>query len=120
MSLRRKMRTIVALAAAYATALQATLLVIGGPIAGGPDLATTSLCLSSQPGTAHPPPGDHQHDCWVGCAACGCGGPAVPDSAVPAAYEKVPAALIAATVAIVPTWRFDAARAHRSRAPPLG
>ena len=120
MRLGSKIRTIVALATAYATAVQAILLVIGAPIAGATDFAASSLCLSSRQGTAHLPPGKHQHDCSAACAACCCGATAAPAAAVPVAYEKVPVGLIAAGAAIVPTWRFNAGRANRSRAPPLG
>ena len=102
MSLRRKMRAIVALAAAYAVALQATFLAIGGIVSGlpglgahyGPSLGATSLCMSSRLGTAHPGPSGQEHDCSAACAACCCGAPAVPPSAAAAAYEKVPEDLL--------------------------
>jgi len=124
MSLRRKTRAIVALVAAYAVALQATFLVVGGPVAGptnlGASFGASSLCLSSRPGGEHPAPSGHEHDCSAACAACCCSAPAAPASAAATAYEKVPAGLIGAAVVIVPTWRFNSGRAHRSRAPPLG
>jgi hypothetical protein len=124
MSLRSNTRAIVGLVAAYAVALQATFLAIGGSVTGitdlGHGLGVTSLCLSSRPGPEHPVPGGHEHDCPAACAACCCGAPAVPVSVVAAAYENVRADLTSDTVAIVPTWRFTADGAHRSRAPPLG
>jgi hypothetical protein len=127
MHLRRKMRAIVALVAAYAVALQAAFVAIGSLVAV-PDLGSSvgallganSLCLSSRPGAAHPAPSGHEHGCPAACAACCCSAPAAPISAAAIAYEKVPAGLIAAATVIVPTWRFAAGRAHRSRAPPLG
>src|ERR1700689_1001853 len=127
MSLRRKIRAIVALVAAYGVALQATFLAIGGLVAGPMDLGSnlgssvgaSSLCLSSRAGAERHAPGGHGHDCSAACAAfCGVA-PAAPVSAAAAAYEKVPAGLIAAAAVIIPTWRFNAGRAHRSRAPPL-
>jgi hypothetical protein len=124
MSLRRKMRAIVALVAAYAVALQGAFLAIGGPIAGptnlGASFAASSLCLSSRLGGEHPGPGGPEHDCSAACAACCCSAPAATAPAAVTAYEMVPAGLIGATIVIAPTWRFDAGRAHRSRAPPLG
>jgi hypothetical protein len=124
MSLRRKTRAIVAMVAAYAVALQATFLAIGALVAGPTDSAVgfgaSSLCLSSRLATPHPTPSRHEHDCSAVCAACCCSAPMAPAAAPAAAYEKVPAGLIAAVGVIVPTWRFDADRAHRSRAPPLG
>ena len=134
MSLRRKMRAIVALLAAYAVALQATFLAIGGPIAGptvpgaslgsilgsilGPTLGANSLCLSLRPSTPHPAPIGHERDCSLVCGTCCCSAPAAAPAAT--AYEKVPAGSIAIAAVIVPTWRFNAGPAHRSRAPPLG
>jgi hypothetical protein len=124
MSLRRKTRAIVAVAAAYAVALQATFLALGGLAAGPMDprasFGASSLCLSSRSATPHPAPGGHEHDCSAICAACCCSAPVASASAPAIAYEKVPAGLIAAAGVIVPTWRFYADRAHRSRAPPLG
>ena len=124
MSLRRKTRAIMAVVVAYAVALQATFLAIGGLLAGPADSAASfgaiSLCLSPQPNTGHPVPSGHEHDCSAVCAACCCSAPVASDSAPGIAYETVPAGLIAAATVIVPTWRFGADRAHRSRAPPLG
>jgi hypothetical protein len=45
MSFQRKGRAIVALAAAYALALQATLLAFGGPAAGTAGFAAVLLCV---------------------------------------------------------------------------
>ena len=117
------MRAIMALVAAYAVALQAIFLAIGGLLAGPTDLGAplwaNSLCESLGPGTAHPASSGHEHDCSAACAVCCCNAPTAPGSVAATAYEKVLAGLIAAAV-IVPTRRFNARRAHRSRAPPLG
>jgi hypothetical protein len=126
MNLRPEMRAIVALVTAYAVALQAIFLAIGGLVAT-PDLAVSlearlglnSLCLSSRSGAEHPVPGRHEQSCPAACAACCCGAPAVPASVASTANEDIPAGLIARADVIVATWRFDAGHAHRSRAPPL-
>jgi hypothetical protein len=122
MSAWRKTRTIVALAAAYAVAAQSILLAVGGPIGGATDLAAASLCSASQVGGPHPAPGGKEHDCPAACAACCCGAPVAPPSAVSvaAAYEQAPAGSIASVPADAATWYFKLDRAHRSRAPPLG
>jgi len=124
MSLRRKMRAIMALVAAYAVALQAIFLAIGGLLAGptdlGPPLWTNSLCESLRPGTTRPASSGHEHDCSAACAVCCCSAPTEPASAPATAHERALAGLIAAAAVIVPTRQFNARRAHRSRAPPLG
>jgi hypothetical protein len=122
MSVWHKIRAIVALAAAYAVAAEATLLAVGGPIVGVTDSAALSLCAASNRGGVHPAPGGKEHDCPAACAACCCGAPVAPPSAAVAAvaYEQVPAGSVAAAIVSAPTWRFNLGRAHRSRAPPLG
>ncbi|MGA8616175.1 MAG: hypothetical protein WB760_31690 [Xanthobacteraceae bacterium] len=117
-----KTRAIVALAAAYAVAAEATLLAIGGPIVGVTGSPAFSLCSPTNSGAAHPAPGGKEHDRPAACAACCCGAPVAPPSAatMAAAYEALSAGSIAAVVASAPTWRFNLDRAHRSRAPPLG
>ncbi|HTV30995.1 MAG TPA: hypothetical protein VMF32_24885 [Xanthobacteraceae bacterium] len=123
MSLRRKMRAIGAVVAAYTVALQAIFLgiagLVAGPVDSGASFGVSSLCLFSRTAAPHPTPGGHEHDCSAACAACCCSAPVASASAPAIAYEKVPAGLIAAATVIVPTWRFGADRAHRSRAPPL-
>jgi hypothetical protein len=120
MSAWRKTRAIVALAAAYAVAAEATLLALGGPVVGVTDSHAFSLCSPTNSGAAHPAPGGKEHDCPVACAACCCSVPvATPAAAtVAAAFNELPAGSIAAASA--PIWRFNLDRAHRSRAPPLG
>jgi hypothetical protein len=124
MKLWFKMRAIVALAAAYAVVLQATLLAIGlamgGPIAGSAGLAASSLCTRQSGAPVHPPLGGSDHGCLATCLAC-CAGISVPPASAPAlGYHSA----LPQRIAVVPAdsrrvlLRF--ARAHRSRAPPLG
>jgi hypothetical protein len=123
MSQQRKMRAIVALVAAYAVALQGAFLAIGGLAAdpnAGARLGASSLCLSSRLGAEHPAPSGHEHGCPAACGICCCSAPATTTSAATTAYDHVPAGLIVAATVIAPTRRFDADRAYRSRAPPLG
>lgn len=124
MKLWFKMRAIVALAAAYAVVLQATLLAIGlaigGPIAGPAGLAVSSLCARQSGAPVHPPPGGGDHGCLGDCLAC-CAGVSVPPASAPALVYR---SGLPRRIAVVPAasrrvpLRF--ARAHRSRAPPLG
>jgi hypothetical protein len=122
MSALRKTRAIVALAAAYAVAVQAILLAVGVPIGGTTDFAASSLCSAAQAGVPHPAPGGKDHDCPAACAACCCGAPVVAPSAAAAvvSYAQVVAGSIADVPANTATPRFSLDRAHRSRAPPLG
>jgi hypothetical protein len=119
MSIRRHMRTLVALGAAYAVALQALLLAVGGPIAGAGQFAALPICsaLSSASGAGHSAPAGHGHDC-PGCFGCCCGTPVCPAPAPALTYAPAFLQNVAAVLASVPLLPVRTATAHRSRAPP--
>jgi hypothetical protein len=124
MKLWFKMRAIVALAAAYAVVLQATLLAIGlamgGPIAGSAGLAANSLCTRQSGAPVHPPLGGSEHCCLGACLAC-CDGVSLRPASAPAlGYRPALPRRIAVVPAAGRRMPLRFARAHRSRAPPLG
>jgi hypothetical protein len=120
MKLRLKMRAIVALAAAYAVALQATLLAIGGPLVGATGLAAGSLCAQQHGAPANLPAGGNDHGCAAACLACCCGLSVPPVSAPVLAARSALPRRIAPAPAVNSGVPLRFARAHRSRAPPLG
>jgi hypothetical protein len=118
-------RTIVALAAAYAVALQAILIVFAGPVAGTA-LADQPICSSVGLGGAGKTPagGDgpagRTHDCLAACTAGCCaaaGGPQTTATAATAAPRSAP---VVAVHRVAPPSAQTVTGAHRSRAPPLG
>jgi hypothetical protein len=119
MKLRLKMRAIVALTAAYALVLQATLLAMGDPLTGSAGLEAGFLCAQQHGAPANLPPGDNDHGCAAACLACCC------DLSVPPASPPALAARsalpwrIASAPAVNSGVPLRFARAHRSRAPPL-
>jgi hypothetical protein len=114
------MRAIVALAAAYAVVVQATLLAIGGFPAGSASFAAGALCAQHKSAPVQAPPGAGEHSCLAACLACCCG-VSVPPAPVPAlAYRSALSRPITVAAAIDPVASFRSPRAHRSRAPPLG
>lgn len=118
MSMRQSARTLVALAAAYAVALQALLLAVGVPVTGASEFAAVPICSSF--GAGHSAPAGHTQDCLGAClTGCCCGAAVFPAPGLAMAYAPVPLLRIAAAPEIAPTSRFSAARANRSRAPPL-
>jgi hypothetical protein len=115
------MRAIVALAAAYAVVAQATLLAIGGPPAGPAGFAAGLLCGQHNGAPAQAPPGANDHDCLAACLASCCGVSVPPAPAPALAYRSAPSQPVAvAAAAVDPGTSLRFARAHRSRAPPLG
>lgn len=118
MNMRHHARALVALAAAYAVALQAILLAVGGPIiARGGEFGALPICSSL--GAGHAAPLGHTGGCPGTCFGCCCGPPVCHFPAPAMTYAPAPAQTVA--VARVATRRLlvGAARAHRSRAPPL-
>ena len=116
--MRRSARTLVALAAAYAVALQALLLAVGVPVAGASEFATVPICSSF--GAGHSAPAGHRQDCLGAClTGCCCGAAVFPAPGLAMAYAPVPLLRIAAAPERVPPLRFSVTRANRSRAPPL-
>lgn len=117
MRLRIYARAIVALAAAYALALQAVLLAFGDPVAGAMRVAALPICASL--GAGHSAPAGHGNDCLVAClAGCCCGAPVMPVPGAAASYAPQQGETLAAVLATTPILPFGATAAHRSRAPP--
>jgi hypothetical protein len=118
MTPRSCLRTIVALVAAYALALQAILLAIGAPPAGAGEFTAVPIC--SVLGTGHSVPAGHGPDCLGACLSGCCGGvPLCPVAASPAGYAPSFTHSLAVMVAAAPVSYLRDARAHRCRAPPL-
>jgi hypothetical protein len=120
MNMRHRARAVVALAAAYAVALQAILLAIGGPAAGAGQLAAVPICSSL--GAGHSAPAGHgqARDCLGAClAACCCGTPVLPGSGAAMSYAPAPQQTVAAAIEATPLSVPGTTRAHRSRAPPF-
>jgi hypothetical protein len=120
MSIRRHVRATVALAAAYAVALQTILVVFGGTMPGATSFAATPICSSvGTAGTGSVPPG-HSQDCLIAClTGCCCGAAAIPVPGATVAYAPEPARIVTATIETAATMRPGVTAAHRSRAPPL-
>lgn len=122
MSIRYYARTMVALLAAYAVALQSMLLAVGAPVIAAPEFAGQSsslpICSGAGPGSSIPV--DHDHSCIGACLADCCGNTSVTPHLIAAVLE-VPRAGRAVTVALesIPALPFPTAGAHRSRAPPF-
>jgi hypothetical protein len=118
MTMRRSARTLVALAAAYAVALQALLLAVGVPAAGASEFAAVPVCSSF--GAGHSAPAGHAQDCLGAClTGCCCGAAVFPAPGPAMAYAPVALLRIAAAPATAPPLRRSVTRANRSRAPPL-
>src|ERR1700691_3316569 len=112
---RHHVRTLVALAAAYAVALQALLLAVGGPFAGVAKFTALPICS----GAGHSAPAN-RGDCCPGlCLGCCCGPPICPARGPALPYAPAPQQAVAATFATPPRLPVRATGAHRSRAPPL-
>ena len=113
--MRHNLRTLVALAAAYAVALQALLLAVGGPFAG----AALPICSSVGPNHAGHSAPAHQGDCCPGTCLGSCCGTSVCPAPGPAlAYAPAPLQTVAAAFALPPPLPVRVTGAHRSRAPP--
>ncbi|MGA9010678.1 MAG: hypothetical protein WB495_28250 [Xanthobacteraceae bacterium] len=116
MSLRRHARIGIALAAAYAFALQAVLLAFGIPSAGG--VAAVSICSAA---AGHSTPAGQSQDCLEACLTLCCrGAPICLTPAAVAIYAPAPAQMLTAVPEVGPLPAVRIAAAHRSRAPPSG
>jgi len=116
MSMRRQARTFVAVAAAYAVALQAIMLALGGPIAGAGVTEARPICSAVSPG--QPAPVNDGTRCLGACLGCccapqGCSRPASMRDYGPALADS-PAVTAVTTLRVVAR----ASNANRSRAPP--
>lgn len=114
-------RATVALAVAYAVALQAVLLAFGMPASGSPGLAVLPICAHVG-GARSAPTGDHHdHDggrvtCCI--AGCCCGAPADAAAGPMLSYAPPPRQILAAPLKAALRLRLSVTGAHRSRAPP--
>jgi hypothetical protein len=123
MSLRHHARVGIALAAAYAVALQAILLAVSVPVGAALGTAALPICsaVGSHPAPAgHSAPAGHGQDCLEAClTGCCSGAPVCPAPAGAMIYAPI----LAQTMAPPPDTRPDLAErvgnAHRSRAPPI-
>jgi hypothetical protein len=118
MSMRHHARALVALTAAYAVALQAILLAVGGPAAGAAQFAALPIC--STLGAGHGAPAGHGNDCRGACLAGCCHGATVLPGPEPAIVRApMPQQSIIARIVPPPLLLRSATGAHRCRAPPL-
>ncbi len=123
MSSRRHTRTGIALAAAYAVALQTVLLAFGVPSAGG--VAAVPLCSaaaghSAPAGQSQGDSRGHSQDCLTAClTGCCSSAPICPMPAAATIYVPAPAQqMLTVASDVEPLCAARAANAHRSRAPP--
>jgi hypothetical protein len=130
MSMRHQMRfhvrTLVGLAAAYAVALQAILLGLGGgPLAGAGPFAGLPICsslisgLGSGSGAGHSVPAGHGDCCLGACPGCSCGTPGCPAPGPALSYAPAPLRTVAAAFVPLRLVPVAVTGGHRSRAPPL-
>lgn len=118
MNMRHHVRALVALAAAYALALQAILLAVGGPIsARAGEIGALPICSSLTAG--HPAPLEHTGGCPGTCLGCCCGPPLCPIPGPAMTYVPAPAHTIAVASVAAPVLVVAIPDDHRSRAPPL-
>jgi len=120
MSIWHRARAGVALAAAYAVALQTMLLAIGAPAGGPAQLAALPICsvLGSAPASRHSAPGGQAHDCLGACLGC-CGIPVCPTSGSALNYAPSALHVVAAMLTAPLPLPLAPTGAHRSRAPPF-
>jgi hypothetical protein len=124
MSMRRHgagvVRAFVAVAAAYAVALQALFFAIGGPFGGGVQFAATPICSShSSFGAGRSTPAGQGGCCLGACLGCCSVTPLCPGPGPALTYAPAPLQTIAAAHERAPAVLAGVAAAHRSRAPPL-
>ncbi|HUC48301.1 MAG TPA: hypothetical protein VMA30_02885 [Xanthobacteraceae bacterium] len=120
MKLQPRARAGIALAAAYAVALQALLLAVTAPAAGLAGAAALPICTNTHSSPAGNGQTGHGQDCLDAClTGCCCGTPLLPTPPhLLDAASKPLQTLAAPRGAAVPVLiRF--AKAHRSRAPPV-
>ena len=118
MQFRRDARAIVAVAAAYAVALQGLLLAIGPPF-GADELGARQLCSSSGATPSGQAPPGHSPGCCDACLTCCCGVAAAVAPGTSGGYVLGGAHKLAPAVELVPVPQPGVAGAHRPRAPPL-
>ncbi len=115
MSLRHHARAGIALAAAYAVALQAILLAVSVPVAAA-GTAVLPICSAV---SGHSAPANHGQDCLDAClTGCCSGAPVCPSPADAVVTAPVVAQTMAPALGISPHLAERVDNAHRSRAPP--
>jgi hypothetical protein len=125
MSLRQYARAGIALAAAYAVALQAILLAFSVPVAaaGAAILPICSAASGHSAPTGHPTghPSGHGQDCLDAClTGCCSGAPVCPSPAAAAMAAPVVVQTMAPALGVSRRLAERVDHAHRSRAPPAG
>jgi hypothetical protein len=116
MKLRHHTRAGLALAAAYAVALQAILLAFSAPIAGAGGVVTLQICSGI---AGHSAPAGRGQDCLDACLTGCCGGaPICPSPLGAMLYAPALAETMAPVFDVGPLLAVRVANAHRSRAPP--
>jgi hypothetical protein len=117
------MRAFVALAVAYALALQAILLAVGPLGVGKAEFGGLPICSGSGLGSGHSggpqAPLGHAGDCLGTCLGCGCGSPACHLPGPVTGYAPGAAQIIIVAFAAVPPFHVGVFAAHRTRGPPL-
>lgn len=125
MTLRHDMRGFVALAAAYALALQAILLAVGPLGVVKAEFGGLPICsgLGSGLGSGHSggPPGPlgHARDCLGTCLGCSYGSPACHLPGPVTRYAPGAAQIVIVVFAEAPPFHVGVLAAHRTRGPPL-
>jgi len=122
MKMRRPVRATVALAAAYAVVLQATLLAFGVSIAGTAGFAGVPICSNHAAGFGGDPsaPAGRGQDCLDACLTGCCGNTPVCPAPGPAiAYAPALLQTVAVAQETAPVVRQSLTFAHRPRAPPF-
>jgi hypothetical protein len=125
MTLRHHARAGIALAAAYAVALQAILLAFSVPVAaaGTAILPFCSAASGHFAPTRDPVghPSGHGQDCLDAClTGCCSGAPVCPSPAAAAMASPVVVQTMAPALGVSPRLAERVYQAHRSRAPPVG
>jgi hypothetical protein len=116
MKLRHHARAGLALAAAYAVALQGILLAFSAPIAGAGGVVTLQICSGI---AGHSAPAGHGQDCLDACLTGCCGGaPICPSPPGAMLYAPAPGETMAPVFDVRPVLVVRVTNAHRSRAPP--
>src|SRR5579863_10446239 len=93
MSLASRLRAVLALATAYAVALQVILLTVTGPLATGATFAARPIC--SHFGAGGSAPAGQADGCVGACFGCCCGPPIGPTSAPAMTYTPAPTQTVA-------------------------
>jgi|GEM_PF-6113497 len=117
MSFGRRLNAVLALAAAYAVAVQVVLVAVAGPLATGVAFAGQPLCSHFGAGGSTPPAG-HAGVCIGVCFGCCCGPSICPTPTPEMTYAPVPAQAIALARVVAPHVVVRILDAHRCRAPP--